>query len=304
MADIQPFRLRDLAFLILLSALWGASFLFIKLAIKDIPPLTLVAFRLLLAAMILGFFVAISGKKLPKTLETWRHFAVLAFIGIALPFFLISWGELYIDSSLAAILMSVMPLATILLAHRFTGDEPLTSKKLLGFLLGFAGVVILVGPSAVSGLGDEVAAQLALAAAALCYACNAVYVRASGVSSVPASVLSAGVLLTAAAMVLPFALLLDQPWNLNPARSAWWAFLALTLFSTCLAYMILFHLLHRRGASFTSYLNYLVPLFGVAFGAIFLEEELKLQYLLALLLVLSGVAVANSNWNLRRRRRV
>lgn len=279
--------------LLLLSSLWGGSFLFIKVAVQDFPPLTLVALRLLLAAIILGIFVAASGRRLPGSLDTWRHIAVLAFVGNALPFFLISWGELYIDSGLAAILMSVMPLATILLAHRFAGDEPLTKTKLLGFLLGFAGIVILVGPSALSGLGEEVAAQFALAGAALCYACNAVYVRASGVSGIPASVLSAAVLLAAAIMVLPFALLLDRPWNLDPAPSSWWAFLALTFFSTCLAYMILFHLLHRRGASFTSYLNYLVPLFGVAFGVIFLEEELKLQYLLALLSVLLGVAVAN-----------
>ena len=296
---LAPALLRDLALLVALSALWGGSFLFIKIAIHDIPPLSLVAFRLLLAALILVLFVFLRGMALPKTLAVWRHIFVLALIGNALPFFLISWGELHIDSGLAAILMSVMPLATILLAHRFTGDEPLTWKKLIGFSFGFVGILVLVGPNVLAGLGDRLIAQLAVAGAALCYACNAVYVRASGMSRLPASVLSSAVLLVAAGTVLPLALIFDRPWTLSPGLTSWAALLALTLLSTCLAYVILYHLLRSQGAGFTSYLNYMVPLFGVAFGALFLDEELKLRYLLALLLVFLGVAIANSGFRLR-----
>lgn len=282
------------------AAIWGASFPLIKVSVETIPPMTLVAARLVIAAAGMLIFLWATGRRLPSDGALWRDFAVLAVAGNILPFALISWGELVIDSGLAAILMAVMPLSSLVLAHIFTRDERLSPAKLAGVFVGFVGIVVLVGPGVLAGLGLEVLAQIAVAGAAVCYAISNVYTRVRGVVALPAAVTSAGVLLCAAVLSVPLSLLIDRPWDLAPTADSLLALLVLALVCTSLAYLILFYLIQTTGATFVAFINYLVPVFGVAWGVIFLGETVQAGALAGLALILAGIAV--SRLNLHRNR--
>ena len=285
----------DYLLLLLLSAIWGSSFLFIKLAVATIPPMTLVAARLALAALFLMLFLAATGRRLPRDGGIWRGFLVVAVIGNVVPFFLINWGEVTVDSSLAAILLATMPLATVVLAHAFTPDERLTPLRGLGVTVGFGGIVVLVGPDALAGLGREVVSQFAIVGAACCYAVTTVFVRRSRLIELPPAVNSAGVLVTAAIVALPLALIVDRPWELPaPSTGSLLALVVLALFCTSAAFLILFRLLAATGATFVSLLNYLAPVFGVTWGALLLGEPLHLDALGAFALILLGLVLAHT----------
>jgi drug/metabolite transporter (DMT)-like permease len=283
-----------------LAAIWGASFPLIKLSVETILPMTLVAARLVIAAAGMLVYLWARGLRLPSDGAIWRDFVVLAVAGNILPFALISWGEVVIDSGLAAILMAVMPLSSLVLAHVFTRDERLSPAKLAGVLVGFVGIIVLVGPGVLAGLGLEVLAQIAVASAAVCYAIANVYTRVRGVVALPAAVTSAGVLLCAAILSIPLSMLIDRPWDLAPTTDSILALLVLALVCTSLAYLILFHLIKTTGATFVAFINYLVPVFGVAFGAIFLGETVQAGALVGLALILAGIAM--SRLNVRRNR--
>ena len=289
----------DYGLLFLLAAIWGGAFLVIKVAVATIPPWTIVAGRLVLGAAVLLAFVWLTGRRLPRDPALWRSFIVVAAVGNLIPFFLIAWGEITIDSGLAAILMATMPLTTALLAHVYTRDERLSVLRFAGVLLGLAGIVVLVGPGVIAGLGREVLAQLALTGAACCYAVASVYTRTSGLVTLPPAVSGAGVLVCAAVMSLPFSLVIDRPWTLAPSSESLWALLVLALLCTAAAYIIFFRLVAAAGATFLSLINYLIPVFGVVWGALLLGEALGLRALAALGLILVGVAFTQ----IRRRAR-
>jgi drug/metabolite transporter (DMT)-like permease len=285
----------DYLLLLLLSAIWGSSYLFIKLAVATIPPMTLVAARLGLAALGLLLFLAVTGRRLPRDREIWRAFLVVGVIGNVIPFFLINWGEVTVDSSLAAILLGTNPLVTLLLAHAFTADERLTPIRGLGVIVGFGGIVVLIGPDALAGFGRDVVSQLAIAAAACCYAVTTVFVRRSRLTDLPPAVTSAGVLMTATVVALPLALVVDRPWELPmPATESLLALAVLALLCTSTAFLILFRLLATTAATFVSLLNYLAPVFGVTWGAWLLGESLGLDTLGALGLIMIGLALAQT----------
>jgi len=285
----------DYLLLLLLSAIWGSSFLFIKLAVAAIPPMTLVAARLGLAALALLLFLAATGRRLPRDGGIWFGFLVVAVIGNVVPFFLINWGEVTMDSSLAAILLATAPLATIVLAHAFTPDERLTPLKGLGVTIGFGGILVLVGPDALAGFGREAVSQFAIVGAACCYAVTGVFVRRSRLIELPPAVTAAGVLVTAAVIAVPLALVIDRPWVLPaPSTGALLALGVLALLCTSAAYLILFRLLAATGATFVSLLNYLAPVFGVFWGALLLGEPLHLDVLGALALILLGLVLTQA----------
>jgi drug/metabolite transporter (DMT)-like permease len=286
--------------LFVLAAIWGSSFPLIKLAVETIPPMTLVAARLVLAAAAMLVYLWATGRRLPSDTAIWRDFAVIAVTGNILPFAFITWGEVVIDSGLAAILMAVMPLSSLILAHFFTRDERLTPAKLAGVLVGFVGIVVLVGPGVLAGLGLEVFAQIVVAGGAICYAISNVYTRVSGVVTLPAAVTSAGVLLCAAVLSIPLSLLVDRPWDLAPNTDSILALLVLALVCTSFAYLILFRLIAATGATFVAFINYLVPVFGVIAGALLLRETIQPGALAGLALILSGIAI--SRIDLRRNR--
>lgn len=285
--------MRDWALLGALVALWGSSFLLIKIALKALPPVTLVAVRLSIAAALLTVWLRWQGKRLPRSGRAWGFFIAIAIVGNCAPFVLISWGELWLDSSLAGILMAIMPLTTLVLAHFFVPGERLNAARLGGFGLGFAGILALLGPEAwraFNGSGWLLPAQLAVLAGAVCYAVNTIIARRRPAGD--ALTAAAGVNLVAAALMPPLALALEQPWSLTLSTDALLAVGALGVASTALATVFYFQLIASAGPTFLAQINYLIPLWAVAVGALFLGERLRWNALLALALILAGIALA------------
>jgi len=278
----------DYLLLLLLGLVWGFSFLLVKLAVGTLPPITVAAGRIVIGAIALAFFLWLRGGRWPTDRRDWAKLVAMAFVGNVLPFSLISWGQVHIDSGLSAILMAAIPLSTILIAHVFAPDEPLSPGKLVGVLLGIAGIVTLVGPSALQGLGTEVISELAVVGATVCYAINAVLAR--HLSRVSVEAIGAGCLVPASLMILPVSAVVEQPWQAHPTAVAILAVIALGLVSTAGGYLLLFRLIARAGAGFASLNNFLVPLFGVLWGMLFLGERPGAHAFLALCLVLAGLA--------------
>jgi len=278
----------DYVLLLLLGLVWGFSFLLVKVAVGAVPPITVAAGRIVIGAAALALFLHVRGGRWPADRRDWIKLVAMGFVGNVLPFSLISWGQMHIDSGLSAILMAAIPLSTILIAHVFAPDEPLSTGKLAGVALGIAGIIVLVGPSALEGLRTEVIAELAVVAATVCYAVNAVIAR--HLSRVSVEAIGAGCLVPAAIMILPFSAVLEHPWQAHPTTVAIVAVIALGLVSTAGGYLLLFRLIARAGAGFASLNNFLVPLFGVLWGMLFLGERPGAHAFLALCLVLAGLA--------------
>ncbi|MEZ5670646.1 MAG: DMT family transporter [Alphaproteobacteria bacterium] len=273
-----------------IGLLWGANFTLIKVGVGDIPPVTLTFARMALGALLLIAVAAARGVAWPRDLRTWALLFALAVFGAGLPQGLIAWSEQTIDSGLAAILMALMPVGAMLIAHAMTRDERLRWRTAAGIGLGFGAMVVLVGADALSGLGHAVGPELAAAAAALCYSLNAVLARR--VSHLPALVVGAVSLGFAALYSLPVALIFERPWTIAPSTEAVVAIVALGLVGTGAAALLYFALINRAGATFLALSNYLVPLVGVAFGALFLGEALRAQAWVAMAMVLGGLALA------------
>ncbi len=282
---------RHLALLFFLALIWGSSFLAIKIGVETLPPLTLSAGRIALAALLLWGFARLRGQGLPRGRRIWFYCFLIGVIGNVLPFTLINWGEEKIDSGLAAILMAVMPLAMVVLAHLFTVGDRMTPFKLAGVVIGFGGIVFLVGPEALKGLGGDLWRQLGVSGGAIGYAVAAVLAR--NMPPAPLLARSAAVMIMAALVNVPLALVFDAPWALTPSTAALVAGLYLGLFPTALATIILFHLLQVRNASFIAPVNYLIPVFGVLWGITVLGEEVSPRAVVALLVILVGMAVAH-----------
>ncbi|WP_350333002.1 DMT family transporter [Coralliovum pocilloporae] len=287
MSESRP-GLREYAFLVLLAAIWGASFMFTELAIETIPPATTTILRVGLGALTLLVIVRVIGQSLPRG-RIWIWIFAAGFFGNALPFTLIAWGQQQIDSGLAAILMALMPLTTILLAHALTDDEKMTPAKLMGVLFGLAGLVVLIGPSKLLLLGGETISQLAVAFAASCYGLNAIITKK--LVHLPRRAMVASVLLAGFILLLPVSAISDQPWTLQPSWTSLWAIVVLGIFQTALATLMMMTLISWQGASFFAQINFLIPLFGVFWGALFLAERPSANAWLALVLILIGIAI-------------
>ena len=282
--------LRHLTLLLVLALIWSSSYTVIKIAVVTIPPLTLAAGRIVLAAVVLSCFAWLRGHRVPSGRRFWVFCLLLGFFGNGLPFALINWGEQRIDSGLAAILMSVMPLATVVMAHFFTHGDRMTPAKLIGVAVGFGGVVILVGPEALKGLGGDVWRQLAVATAALSYGVAVILTRNMGPTSL--TVRAAAVMFAASLVMMPMALIFEIPWTLRPSTGALAIAVYLGLIPTAGATIIFFHLIEKRGASFMAFINYLIPVFGVILGAVVLGERVTAQAMMALAVILIGLAIA------------
>lgn len=281
---------RHLALVFLLALIWGSSFMAIKVGVETIPPLTLAAGRVVFAALLLWGVALIRRETLPRSGRLWFYCFLIGLIGNGLPFTLINWGEERIDSGLAAILMAVMPLVTVVLAHFFTVGDRMSLPKLIGVALGFAGVFILVGPEALKGLGGDIWRQLAVSGGAMCYAIAAILTR--NMPPAPLIARSAGVMIAASLMILPLSLAIETPWALSPTPEGLLAGVYLGLFPTAFATIVLFHLLKFRGASFVAPVNYLIPVFGVLWGIAILGEDVSTRSVFALVVILAGMAVA------------
>lgn len=262
----------DLGLLLALATLWGASYTFIKLGIATIPPVTLIACRTLIAGLLLLGILRLRGIALPRDGATWRRFLVQAVLNSVVPFCLIAWAEYTVDAGLATILNSTSPIFTFLLTAAITRHEPVTVRKLFGVLAGLTGICLIVGLQALNGLGRELLAQLAVIAATVCYAGAAIFGR--GFKGLDPMLPAAGSMLSGAALLVPASLLLDRPWTLAPSGSSVLALLGLSVFSTALAFVIYFRLIHTLGSVGTTAQAYLRVPIGVGIGVLFLNEQL------------------------------
>jgi len=288
----------DYALLVLLALIWGASFTLIKVVVRDVPPLTLTAGRIAIAAVVLALAARIMGQAWPRGAPTWGWIVLAGLSGNVIPFALISWGEARIDSGLAAILISLTPLATLILAHFFTRDEPLRWHRLAGVGLGVMGLVTLMGPAALSHLGEDLARQGAVLAAAVLYAVNTIIVkRLSGARSVA---MAAAIMTVSTLMLAPVMMIVDRPWRLAAPASAWAWVGILGIVQTALATLVLFAIVRRNGAGFASQINFMIPLFGYLLGIALLGEPLRANALMALGFILLGIHVANRASKLAR----
>jgi len=282
-----------------LVAMWGSSFMFTKIALAAFAPEVLVASRLVLAATILLGLLAVRRRGLPRSGRLWLFLVAMAVMGNALPFWLISWGQQRIDSNLAGILMAVMPLSTVLLAHFFVAGERLNRAKAAGFLLGFLGIVVLTGPEALlelKGQGTVLLYELSVLGGAVCYAINTIIARRRPDSD--PLVAAAGVMLTGSLFMVPLAALGAPPPLGQITLATALAVLFLGLVSTALATVVYLKLVTLAGPSFVSLINYLIPLWAVLVGLIFLAEVPEWSALAALALILSGIALSE-RWGRR-----
>lgn len=281
--------------LVALVAMWGSSFLFTKIAVAALAPLDLVAGRFVLASLVLTALLAVTRRRLPDSARLWLFIAAMALVGNCLPFWLISWGQQRIDSGLAGILMAIMPLTTVMLAHVFVAGERLNRFKAAGFLLGFLGIVVLMGPAVLlelGGSGTVLLSELAVLGGAVCYAVNSIIARRRPESD--ALVVSAGVALAAVLVMAPAAAATGLPDPRQLPASALIAVVVLGVVSTATATVVYFKLITLAGPSFLSLINYLIPVWAVLVGMLFLGERPAWTAFAGLALILSGIALAET----------
>jgi drug/metabolite transporter (DMT)-like permease len=288
MAPAQSKTTTELALLLVLATLWGASYTFIKLGVATIPPVTLIAARTLIAGAVLVVVIRSRGLALPRDGATWRRFLFQACLNSVIPFTLIAGAERTVDAGLATILNSTSPIFAFLLTVAITRHEAVTARKLLGVVAGIAGTCLIVGVEALGGIGEELLAQLAIVAATICYAGAAIFGR--GFKQLDPIMPAAGSLICGAAILVPLSLALDRPWTLAPSAESVLALLALAVFSTALAFVIYFRLVGTLGSVGTTAQAYLRVPIGVAIGAALLGETLSATAWIGLACVIAGVA--------------
>ena len=274
--------------------LWGSAFMMMKVAVAQVPPLTVASGRVLIGTIALLGYSLMRGRQFPADLKTWGLLLIVGMLGSGIPFFLITWAQQVIDSGMAAILMSTGPIFSLLFAHIFTTDDKFTWFKLAGMILGFMGVIVVIGVDVFNGIGDNLMPQLATILAALCYVATGITIRK--IDNMKPDMLVASSLLVATAVMLPLTLAIDQPWGLwqndrIPSIGTLTAIVYLGIVPTAFAFFIRAKIVMSVGYTFFSMAGYLVPVFAIIFGAYFLNEVVNIQSVIALTMVLCGVGI-------------
>ena len=281
---------RALALLLLLALLWSTAFTLTKVAVATVPPITVVAVRVVLASLILWLYLRATGRALPGRDAPWGFFMVLALTGNVLPFFVIGWAQITVDSGLAAILIGTMPLITLALAPLFARDEAIGGQRIAGFVLGFIGVVVLFAPRTLGGFDGALAAYFALIVGAILFAVNMLLTRrVTGDITVAATAVS----MASVVVAVPLSLAFDRPWQVAPSTESAVAIVALGVFATAFATIVFFQLVRLAGATATSMVNYLIPGLGVLWGVLFLGERPGWAELAALVLIVGALVLVN-----------
>ncbi len=266
------------------------SFILTSVGVRDIPPISLAAGRVFLALFMLYPLMRLNGQTMPPLGPIWIALLASGLFGNALPFALISWGQVSVQAGLTAIFMAVMPLATILLAHIFTHDEKLDRWKFLGVMFGLLGVVVLMGWSALNSLGDDLLRQTAILAAAVCYAINAIITRK--LTRLPRWSTMTALMFAASVWLVPVSLWVDSPWQITPTLDSILALIALAVGPTAIATVMILRIIDRQGASFLSQINFLVPIVGMVFGVLMLNERFPANAYAALVIILLGIGLS------------
>ena len=282
----QPTR-TDYIVLFALGALWGSSFGAIKIALHGVTPLTVMSVRILLAGAALLLLIRVRKTPFPRGIQNWIKIGWMALFGTLIPFFLVPWGQLQIDSSLAAILMAVNPLFALTLGHFFSDHESFTLRQLLAMLVGFSGILLVFGENAISSINGNIWAQLAVIGAGFCYTISGVIV--SRVRGASADSVSASIFICSSVIVFPLWMILEQPWSIHFETESLLALTHLGLVSTGMAFLMRYYIILRAGAVFLSYVAFIIPMFGILFGILFLGETISVNTMGAVVLILSGV---------------
>jgi drug/metabolite transporter (DMT)-like permease len=281
----------DWLILLTLALIWGGAFMFIGVAVRHVDPLTYVWLRLSIAAVAMWAFLKVRGQPLGLPREVWGSMLLLALLNNALPFTLFGWGQTHIASGLASILNATTPIWGVVVAHLFTQDERMTPRKIAGVLLGFGGVAMMIGPALLANIGTDALAQLACIAASFCYALAAVWARRFRRMGLSPMSVTTGQLTAGALMMLPVALLVDQPWTQAfPPLTAVASIVALALLCTAFGYVLYFRLIDSAGATNALLVTLLVPPVAILLGALFLSEQLAAHDFLGLALIALGLA--------------
>ncbi len=283
--------------LICLGAIWGGSFMGAKLALTSFGPMTVALLRLTLASVVLLIITLASGRKFPgfstsTDQRIWVHIAIMGLITNAVPFSLLNWGQLYVSSGFAGVTMAVVPLLVLPLSHFILKSNEMAPQKVIGFIIGFIGIIVLIGPTQLitsTGANLEPVARIACISAALCYGLGAINTRLCPPVSI--MVYSTGGLVVGTLFLLPIALLIEgvPQW---PETTALIATIYLGLFPTALATILLVGIINSAGPAFMSMVNYQVPLWAIAFGIIFLGEKVPTSFIAALGLIMLGLAIS------------
>ncbi len=279
----------------LLVLFWGPSFMFIKIALDDVPPLTLPTIRISIAALFLYITLRIGGEKLPRGWEVWKKFLIMGFFSTALPFALFSIGEQSSPSSLAAIINGSVPLFTVIFAHFAIEDEPLSTRKVVGILTGFGGIIVIFLPSLKSTAfsSSNLPGLLAFTVASTCYAIGYTYARHS-LRGFPRFVAPTAQMIGALVFLLPAAIIVEHSQWVVPGTGSIFSLLFLGIIGTAIALIVNYRLLEIASATLLSLVTYFLPLAGIILGVLFLDESLSWYALAGCACILLGIVTLNN----------
>jgi drug/metabolite transporter (DMT)-like permease len=289
--------LPDWGLLLALSALWGGSFFFVGVAVRELPPLTIVTLRVGIAALVLVAVVRAAGLRMPTGRDEWAAFLGMGLLNNVVPFCLIVWGQGHIASSLASILNATTPLFTVVVAHFLTEDERLTPGRAAGVVVGFLGVVLMLGPEALAGLGTDLLAQLACLGAALSYAFAGIWGRRFRRIGIPPLPSAAGQVVVSTLLLAPVTLVAERPWTLAaPGVATSAAIVGLAVLSTAAGYVLYFRLLASAGATNLLLVTFLIPVSAILLGAGILGETLAPRHFIGMAFIGAGLAAIDGRF--------
>ncbi|MBP6379337.1 MAG: DMT family transporter [Sphingorhabdus sp.] len=276
----------------ILSILWGGAFFLIEVGLRSYPPITLVFMRLALAVPPMWIAMRLMGERWPTEPRIWGLLGIVGALNCALPFILFFWGQQYLDSGYASILNATTPLWGVITAHFLTSDEKATPARIIGVLIGMAGIVVMVGPEAMKGLSNNLLAQLACIVSTIFYSFAAIYGRRLSQTELTPMAVATGQTMAAALMMVPIVAVMDQPWAMAaPRLDSTLAGITLAIFSTALAYTLYFRLIDRSGASNAQLVAFIMPVLAIILGIAFLGESLSGGQIAGAGLIAVGLAI-------------
>lgn len=290
MKEITKMNRKSWFLLLLLSFLWGGSFFFVEIALTALPIFTIVFLRVFLGALILLFFIFLSGREIPRSKKIWINLFVMGVLNNVIPFCMIVSGQQYISGGFASILNGTTPFFTVVVAHFLTRDEKINKGKILGVISGFLGVLILIGFESLQKGSNEIIGILAVLTAAISYSFAGIWGRRFKSLEIDPVVTSTGQLISSSLVLFPVMLIVDQPWKLSmPPANVWVAIGGIALFSTSLAYIIFFKILSSSGATNVMLVTFLVPISAILLGIFVLSEKFEIQYFAGMALIAIGL---------------
>ena len=291
-ATNRPMTAREWGMLLTLSLVWGGSFFFNEIAVRQLPVFTVVLCRVALAAVILLAVLRLTGQRLPRSGKVWAAFFGMGMLNNVIPFSLIVAGQQSVASGVASILNAATPLFGVIFAHLLTQDEKLTPLKLAGVIVGFLGVAVMIGPDAISGLGGNLAAQMMILAGAASYAFAGIFGRRFKAMGVLPMATATGQVIASSIILLPLVLVIDRPWTLPaPGWDAIAALIGVAAISTAFAYFLYFRIFASAGATNLLLVTFLIPISAILLGTAFLSEALLPRQIAGMALIGLGLSL-------------